>query len=113
ACFALGTPGGSAAFAQTTNGRLIVTVKDQTGDTVTGATISVVNQETQQEVTGTTSDGGVYTQSQLQVGLYTVTVTAGNFKTNVQQDVKIDVGQDHDLVVSLEPGLAGESVTVT
>jgi hypothetical protein len=103
----------SLAIAQSTNGRLVVTVKDERGDVIPGATVRVVNDGTQTEDSGVTEDGGIFTLAQVPVGTYTVTVDAQGFKTKVTQGVKIDVGQDYALVVPLEAGGVGESVTVT
>src|SRR4051794_27103155 len=111
ACLTL-SPLQSLAFAQSTLGRLVVTVKDGKGDIVPGATVRVVNEGTQTEDSGVTEEGGVFTLPQLQVGSYTVTVDAQGFKTKVTQGVKIDVGQDYGLVIDLEVGGVGETVTV-
>ena len=101
------------AFAQSTNGRLVVTVKDQNGDVLPGATVQIVNEGTQAEESGITEDGGVYTAAQVPVGTYTVTVNFTGFSTKVVQGVKIDVGQEYGLPVTLDPGGVGETVTVT
>lgn len=101
------------AFAQSTNGSLVVTVKDPTGATVPGATVRVVNEGTQAEDSGITEESGVFQVAQLLVSTYTVTVEAQGFKTSITQGVKIDVGQEYGLAVTLEPGGIGESVTVT
>ncbi|HNC47124.1 MAG TPA: carboxypeptidase-like regulatory domain-containing protein, partial [Acidobacteriota bacterium] len=102
-----------ATLAQGTNGRLVVTVKDQTEAVVAGATIKVVNQGTSQEITGTTNDSGVSIFPQMAVGLYTVKVEVPGFKTAAREDLKIDVGQEYGIVISLEVGSEGDVVTVT
>ena len=111
ACLTL-LPLQSLAFAQSTLGRLVVTVKDEKGDVVPGATVGVVNEGTQTQDSGVTEDGGYFTLSQIPVGTYTVTVDAQGFKSKVVQGVKVDVGQDYALVVNLEVGGVGETVTV-
>lgn len=102
-----------ATLAQGTNGRLVVTVKDQTEAVVAGATIKVVNQGTSQEITGTTNDSGVSIFPQMAVGLYTVKVEVPGFKTAAREDLKIDVGQEYGIVIALEVGSEGDVVTVT
>lgn len=101
------------AFAQSTNGSLVVTVKDSTGALIPGATIRVVNEGTQAEDSGITEDSGVFQIAQLVVATYTVTVEAQGFKTSITQGVKVDIGQEYGLTVTLEAGGIGESVTVT
>ena len=66
----------NSAMAQSTNGRLIVTVKDQNGAVIPNANIKVTNQGTAQELTGATNGSGIATFDQLGVGLYTVTIDA-------------------------------------
>lgn len=99
-------------YAQSTNGRLVVTVKDQNGDVVPGATVRIVNDGTQTEESGITEEGGIFALAQAPVGTYTVTTDATGFKSQITQGVKIDVSQEYGLTVTLEPGL-GETVTVT
>src|SRR3954469_6546576 len=89
------------ALAQTTLGRLVVTVKDARGDVVPGATVRVVNEGTQTEDSGVTEEGGIFNMAQIPVGTYTVTVDAQGFSTKVTQGVKVDVGQEYGLVVEL------------
>jgi len=100
------------ALAQTTLGRLVVTVKDARGDVVPGATVRVVNEGTQTEDSGVTEEGGIFNMAQIPVGTYTVTVDAQGFSTKVTQGVKVDVGQEYGLVVELAAGGVGETVTV-
>jgi hypothetical protein len=101
------------ASAQSTDGRLIVTVKDTSGAVIPGANITVRSEETQIETSGTTTDTGVFTLPQLKVGLYTVTVSAPNFQTTIAESVKIDLGKEYGLDLVLNPGGTSESVTVT
>ncbi|HNB74386.1 MAG TPA: carboxypeptidase-like regulatory domain-containing protein, partial [Acidobacteriota bacterium] len=48
-----------AASAQTTAGRLVVTVKDPTDAVVAGATVTATNEGTTQSITVTTNEKGV------------------------------------------------------
>lgn len=111
ACMTL-LPLQSLALAQSTNGRLVITVKDANGDVIPGATVRVVNDGTQAEESGITEDGGILNIPQIPVGTYTVTVDASGFATKVTQGVKVDVSQEYSLLVTLQAGGVGESVTV-
>jgi hypothetical protein len=101
-----------AAYAQTTTGRLIVTATDESGAVLTGADITVVNDDTGLRETGTTGEAGVFTFAQLPVGTYTVTTQAQGFQSKIAENVKIDVGQDYTLVVDLAAGGVADTVTV-
>jgi hypothetical protein len=102
-----------AALAQTTSGRFVITVKDQTGGVIAGATVKVKNVGTNQETTGVTGEGGSFTTQLLPVGRYELTVEATNFRTSLLGDLKLDVGQEYGVSVTLEPGEVGEVVTIS
>src|SRR6185369_10994943 len=55
---------------------------------------------------------GTFTVPQLDVGTYTVKVTAQGFKAFTATELKIDVGRPYGLAVTLEPGGVNENVTV-
>jgi hypothetical protein len=100
------------AWAQANNGRLIGTVSGPDG-VVANATVVITDNQTNRERTLTTTGEGAFALPQLDVGTYTVTVTATGFKTYTATDVKIDVGREYSLNVVLEVGGLQESVTVT
>src|SRR5215211_2177722 len=74
-------------WAQNPNGRLIVTVKDESEAVVAGATITVTNPGTGATTTAEVNETGVATFPQLAVGEYTVEVEAPNFQKAVYQQV--------------------------
>jgi hypothetical protein len=102
----------ASAFAQTTAGRLVGTVSSPDG-VIAGATIVVKYNQTQREQTVSSKEDGTFTFPQLEVGTYTVTVTAPGFKTFVANELKIDVGREYSLNPTLEVGGVNETVTVT
>ena len=102
----------ASAFAQTSTGRLVGTVSSTDG-VIAGATVKIVDNATGRERTVTTNDEGAIDVPQLEVGTYTVTVTAPGFKTYSATEVKIDVGREFNLAAALEPGNIQETVTVT
>jgi len=95
--------------AQTETGQIIGKVTDPAGALVTGATVTVKSAETGTTRTATTNEQGQYTITNLQPGLYDVTVQASGFAPKTQR-VQVTVGSQ----VSLETGLTiqAESVTV-
>ena len=102
-----------AASAQTTAGRLVVTVKDPTDAVVAGATVTATNEGTTQSITVTTNEKGVAIFPQLLVGNYTVVAEAEGFQKTQTEGLKIDVGQEYGAVLVLQPGVAENIITVT
>ena len=107
-CLAFGA--GSAAAQSTTDGAIGGVVRDPQGAVVPNASVSVRNEETNKESTGTTDGEGRFRIPQLQPGNYTVTVTATGFGTSTQQKVVVEVGRVNSVEVLL--GVAGASETV-
>jgi hypothetical protein len=99
------------AFAQSSTGRLGGTVSGPDG-VITNATIVAKDNQTKQEHTTTSNGQGDFIFSQLDVGGYTVTITASGFKTFTANDVRIDVGKEYSLKPTLEIGTIQETVTV-
>lgn len=100
------------AFAQLSTSNLVGTVSGPDG-VLPGATVSVRDTKTGKEFTVTTDEGGGFKVSSLEIGSYTVTVTATGFKTFTAEDVRLEVGKDYTLPVPLEVGGVNETVTVT
>ena len=77
--------------AQTETGQITGSVKDPNGAVIPGATVSVKSVETGAERTATSNGEGSYTVTNLQPGLYDVTVQAQSFAPATQR-VQISVG---------------------
>jgi hypothetical protein len=100
-----------AIFAQG-NGSIAGTVSDQAGAVVPGATVTVKG-EAGQNYTVVASDSGTFNIPGVQNGLYTVTVTAPNFRTAVRTNVKVDLGKPTAVDIALQAGKIEETVVVT
>ena len=102
-----------AALGQEITGSLSGTVKDANGAAVNAATVTITDSAKKLVVrTTTTDDQGSFTASDLNVGLYDITVEAANFKKHVESNLKLDVGQKRAINVVLEAGNVEEVVTV-
>ena len=101
------------AFAQSNKATLTGTVTDQNGGTVSGATVTVTNVETNAERTVTTSDSGNYEVPLLDPGIYRVTTTAPNFQKVTNESVTLQTGARLGLDIVLPPGGVGAEVTIT
>lgn len=98
-------------LAQTNTGRLIGTVASSDG-VISGASVTVKDDKTGRERTVTSGGDGTFTVPQLEVGTYTVNVTAAGFKKFTATGVKIDIGREHSLPIALEIGRVEEAVTI-
>src|SRR5947209_703116 len=106
-CLAFGA--GSVAAQSTTAGAIGGVVKDQQGAVVQNATVTVKNEETNAEKTGTTDSEGRFNVPQLQPGNYAVTINATGFAAFTQQKVVVEVGRITPLDVDLAIGGASET----
>ncbi|PYS83296.1 MAG: hypothetical protein DMF67_09615 [Acidobacteria bacterium] len=106
-CLAFGAA--SAAAQSTTFGAIGGVVKDPQGAVVQNAAVTVKNEETNKEGTGTTDSEGRFRVVQLQPGNYTVTISASGFSNFTQQHVVVEVGQ----VTSIDVPLAVTGATAT
>jgi len=79
------------ALAQTETGQIIGKVADQNGAVIAGAGVSVKSTGTGAERTATSGSDGIYIITNLQPGIYAVTVKAKGFADSTQQ-VNITVG---------------------
>src|SRR3712207_4766986 len=78
----------ATSLAQTSRGTVSGTVVDPNGAVIAGASVTLTNDETSVSRTTVTNDEGVYRFDAVDLGSYTVKITAANFgevtKTNVQ-----------------------------
>src|SRR6516165_10916370 len=100
-------------FAQTTNGRILGTVQDQTGAAVANATITVTDVQRGVTRTLTTDTSGAFVAAGLPPSVYTVRADAKGFKTVEHQNVQLEVAQDVSLNFSLPTGEVRQEVVVT
>jgi hypothetical protein len=104
----------ASAYSQgTQTGGLTGVVTDQGGAVVKGATIDVVNEGTGRSVRSiTTSDDGSFAAALLPPGVYSLQITAANFKKAVVQGVQVRINETARQDVSLEVGRIEETVNV-
>jgi hypothetical protein len=102
------------AVAQTAAGTVTITVRDGSGAVVPGATVTLTNQATGQEVSSvTTNQDGAVVFSGLPPGMYTARVRAANFAVAVLRDINVSLSQAATTTITLQPSLLTvESVTV-
>jgi hypothetical protein len=104
---------GTAWGQATTTGNLSGTVTDSSGAVVPNATLTLGNLAVGASVTQHSNAQGEYAFSDLQVGVYSLTVSAQGFANTVIQSVVIDTGRSVNVNPTLKVGSAVEQVTVT
>ena len=100
-------------FTQTFKATVVGQVTDTNGAVVPNATVTIIQDGTNQSQTVTTNDDGSYVINQLDPGTYTLRIENANFKTAVKTGLVLETAQSTRLNVSLEAGNISEQVTVT
>ncbi len=100
------------ASGQDARGSISGRVTDGSGAVLPGVTITVVNTETNTPATTNTGEHGRYTVLYLLPGTYRVTATLDGFRTGVNDNVQVRVGDKVQYDVTLEPGGVVEEVRV-
>src|ERR687896_2383100 len=102
------------AFAQTTGtATLVGTITDNTGAVVPGASVNIVNTETQFVYNGETNAEGSYYVPNLNPGTYRITIQAQGFKRYVREGVILRTSEQPRIDVQLEVGAVTETINVT
>ncbi|HEV8169112.1 MAG TPA: carboxypeptidase-like regulatory domain-containing protein, partial [Pyrinomonadaceae bacterium] len=103
----------AAARAQVLYGSLVGNVTDPNGAAVTGAKVDLTNVATGDVSTATTDDRGAYSFSDLQAGVYKVSISRSSFKTAVKEGIRIDANKTYRFDAQLEIGGLEETVLIT
>ncbi len=101
------------ALAQSTAGRVLGAVTDQSGAAVAGATVVVTDTQRGTSRTLTTDASGSYVAPDLIPGAYKIHFEAKGFKSVERLNILIEVATDVRADVTLQPGNVSEIVTVT
>src|SRR6202030_2812078 len=88
-------------------------VTDPQGSVVSGATVTLKNLDTNQTLTATTDDNGIYNFNALPSNKYSLTVEKAGFKQKVLDNVGVIPEQANALNIQLEVGQVTESITVS
>ncbi len=100
------------ANAQVLYGSLTGNVTDPTGAVVAGAKVEALNVATGVPISVVTDERGAYLFTNLQAGVYKVTITAQTFKALAQDNVRIDANTIRRLDAQLQVGAVTEVVQV-
>ncbi|HXJ93259.1 MAG TPA: carboxypeptidase regulatory-like domain-containing protein [Terriglobia bacterium] len=99
-------------FAQVYYGGIAGSVTDPSGASVPGVSVTITNKGTQTVFHTTTNEIGSYHVGQLVPGVYSVRAESTGFQTSITDDVKVDVGTDSTVNVTMQVGQVTQEVTV-
>ena len=88
------------------------TVADSQGALIPGATLTLVDKQTNRTLSATSNAGGDFTFSALLPSVYKLTVSRDGFKPKVIDNLSIIAEQSNALNVQLDVGGSAETVTV-
>ncbi len=101
------------AQSQALNGQIEGTVTDASGAAVPNASVTVKNIEKGSELKINSDANGVYRAPLLQLGTYSVTVEAPNFKRLIREGITLSAGQTATVDLALETGDVSATVTIS
>ncbi len=101
------------AYSQVDNGGIRGSVKDRSGAVVSGAKVTLTNEETSLATEAVTSDDGNFSFTPIKIGIYTLEVELQGFQKETQHHIKVDVQQQVKADFALTPGSLSQSIEVT
>src|SRR5438270_3084836 len=104
--------GSLSAFAQSTAGRILGGVSDQSGATLVGATVVITDLQRGTSRSLTTDEAGQYVAPDLVPSTYKVRVEARGFRAVERTSVEVEVAKDVRLDFSLQTGQVAETIVV-
>ena len=102
-----------ALHAQTNTGRILGSVKDQSGGAISAAAVTVSEVDRGVSRSTVTDASGEFVVPNLPPGNYRVRVEAKGFKTSERTGLQLEVNKDLNLDFELSPGSLTDVVTVT
>ncbi len=103
----------AVVYAQEFRGAVLGRITDPSGAVVPGATVKVVNDETNVAVETRTNQDGNYNVPFLIPGRYKVSVSASGFRTTVQPGVVVQVNDRIEVNLTLQIGTLADAIVVT
>ena len=100
------------SLSQSTTGRILGNISDQSGAAVTGATVMVTDVERGTSRILTTDQAGAYAAPDLAPSSYKIRVEAKGFRAIERPNIVVEVATDVRADFSLQPGQVSETVIV-
>jgi hypothetical protein len=99
-------------FAQVDTASVVGTIRDSSGAVLAGATATATNVDTGIKTAVKSGPDGDYFITPLKIGRYSVSVEAAGFRTEVRQNIVLDVQQSLKLDFNLQVGSVTETTSV-
>jgi hypothetical protein len=99
--------------AQASLGRISGVITDQTGGTMAGVTVTVLDTQRGIARTLTTDESGEYVAPNLTPSNYTINAEAKGFKTAERTGILLETGKDLRVDLALQPGEQAQKIVVT
>ena len=99
-------------FSQTTTGRILGTVTDQSGAALPSATVTILDVQRGSTRTLSTDEAGVYLAPDLIPGTYKIRAEAKGFKSVERLNLELEVAKDLRIDFALPPGQVSETIVV-
>jgi hypothetical protein len=103
----------STLSAQTTTADILGTVTDQTGGTIPGVSVTIVNTQTQITQSIKTNDAGAFTFSSLNPGTYSVKMEGTGFQSVNLKNIVVAAGDRRRIDTALKVGESSQTIDVT
>jgi Carboxypeptidase regulatory-like domain/TonB dependent receptor len=100
-------------LAQVDTGTVVGTIKDASGAVVPNATATATNVDTGIKTAVKSASDGNYVITPVKIGRYSISAEAAGFRTEVRQNIVLDVQQTIRLDFSLRVGSVTETTNVT
>ena len=101
------------AVGQLDQGTITGVVQDSSGAVIPDAQVTLTSDDTGLALKTQSDRSGIYIFSPIKIGSYTVTASAPGFKTTTREHLHLDVGARLDAGITLTPGSATETITVS
>jgi len=111
--FALLMVPAQAMFGQLDQGTITGVVQDPSGAVIANASVTLTSVDEGRVLQTKTDGSGIYVFSPVKIGNYTVSASAPNFATTTQTNLHLNIQQRLNVELTLQPGAASETVTVT
>ena len=99
-------------FSQTTTGRILGTVTDQSGAALPSATVTILDVQRGTTRTQSTDEAGGYLAPDLIPGTYKIRAEAKGFKSVERLNLELEVAKDLRIDFVLPPGQVSETIVV-
>src|SRR5271156_3214910 len=103
---------GLPVFSQSSTGRILGDVRDQSDALIVGASVEITDVQRGVSRTLVTDSAGEYVAPNLDPGTYTITVTNSGFKRFERTNVQVEVATDVRIDVVLQTGDASQTIVV-